>query len=125
MYVGFRIFESYRKSHVDNTFENIAELFHPEIKMLSAPGDVLDIKSLRIDTVFPDGSAIAETSKKLNPDSYEYAGSVKVLIPPVKNGAYYHQQILTLPSGKIIRQIGTFKGNVFEDTIPIIGYFDK
>lgn len=51
-----------------------------------------------------------------------------VLFQAKGNGSYYDDQVITIPQGKVFRQIGTFRYENTEHmkkTIPVIDIFDK
>lgn len=65
-----------------------------------------------------DGSAIAVA---------DY-GMKAVLFQAKGNGSYYDDQVITIPQGKVFRQIGTLQSENTEHmikTIPVIDIFDK
>lgn len=65
-----------------------------------------------------DGSAIAVA---------DY-GMKAVLFQAKGNGSYYDDQVITIPQGKVFRQIGTFRYENTEHmikTIPVVDIFDK
>lgn len=89
-----------------------------DITMYSNPQERLSEKEFTVIQVNNDGSAIAVAE----------LGTKAVLFQAKENGSYYDDQVITIPQGKVFRQIGTFRYENTEHmvkTIPVVGIFDK
>lgn len=89
-----------------------------DITMYSNPQERLSEKKFTVIQVNSDGSAIAVA---------DY-GTKAVLFQAKGNGSYYDDQVITIPQGKVFRQIGTFRYENTEHmikTIPVVDIFDK
>lgn len=84
-------------------------------------GQVIPIRKLHVIQVYDDGSALAIA------DDFGYYDTV-VAFPARDGSSYYDDQKIVIPSGKCIKQIGTFKymtRQEIEKTVPIVEIFDK
>ncbi len=95
--------------------------------MFPEPGQVMQIKSLQIMQVTLNGSALAYTSERAKSNTTFYYEPI-VLLPGNHNTSFYDNQIIDVPTGKVVRQVGTFKylaeSGAYK-TVPIIDIFDK
>lgn len=101
----------------------------PGISLFDEPGDVMTLKGFRFFQVLPNGTALAQSTDKANVryPNIEYGDPV-VFFLPVEGSTYYDDLILNVPSGKVVRQIGTYRyktKNEFVKTVPIVQIFDK
>lgn len=97
------------------------------ISMFAAPGEIMNLKSFEIMQVLPNGSALAQSSEKAK-TQYTFYGDPIVLFPAIEGTAYYDDQIIEVPTKKVVRQVGTFKytsGVGLNKTVPIVKFFDK
>lgn len=84
-------------------------------------GQVIPIREFRVIQVQGDGSALAMA------DDVDHYGTV-VAFPARDGSSYYDDQKIVIPSGKCVKQIGTFKymtRQEIEKTVPIVEIFDK
>ena len=100
----------------------------PGISMFSEAGQTMPLKSFRVFQVLPNGTALAESSEKDKVKySFEYGDPI-VLLLAAENSAYYDDQVIKVPAGKVVRQVGTYRyetQNDFVKTVPIISFLDK
>ena len=91
-------------------------------------GQTMPLKSFRVFQVLPNGTALAESSEKDKVKySFEYGDPI-VLLLAAENSAYYDDQVIKVPAGKVVRQVGTYRyetQNDFVKTVPIISFLDK
>ena len=109
-----------------STDSNISPENDPGITLFNEPGDNLGFRSFEVMQVLANGSALAHASDKIN-EQFFFNGTL-VLLMPDENNSYYDDQILKTPSGKITRQIGTYRYETKDKlvkTVPVVGYFEK
>ena len=91
--------------------------------LFDAPGQKIPGRQFEVNEVLADGSAIAE---------YDYIGAsdhdtslmgLSVFFPAKEGVHYYDNQVIKIPSGKKLRQIGSYK--YYSKTIPVVDIFDK
>lgn len=89
------------------------------------PGEVVDVKSYRVFQVIGDDAALVEGQTYENLEIY--TGAVYLLIN--EEGKYYYdEEIIRVPDGKVVRQVGIYKYPTKSDfikTVPIIEIMDK
>ncbi|MBQ5606327.1 MAG: hypothetical protein IIU87_03855 [Prevotella sp.] len=89
------------------------------------PGEVVDVKSYRVFQVIGDDAALVEGQTYENREIY--TGAVYLLIN--EEGKYYYdEEIIRVPDGKVVRQVGIYKYPTKSDfikTVPIIEIMDK
>ena len=89
-----------------------------DVTMYSTPQEKLQDSKFMVIQVNGDGSAIAVSD----------FGAKAVLFQPKENGSYYDGQEITIPQGKVFRQVGTYRYENTEHmvkTIPVVDIFDK
>jgi hypothetical protein len=94
------------------------------ITMFPEPGPVMDLKSFEILQVHSNGQALAYSSDKVPAQPIiDYHGPT-VLFLPDKNQPYYDHLVITVPEGKIVRQVGTYRYKARDGvkTVPIISF---
>lgn len=99
------------------------------ISMFSEPGDILALKSFKIFQVLPNGTALAQSTEKTNVryPNLEYGDPI-VFFLPEDGVTYYDDLIVKVASGKVVRQVGTYRyetKNEFVKTVPIVRILDK
>lgn len=102
---------------------------NPNVRMFEHPAQAIPIRAFRVMQVLDDGSALATatTYGTGEAEDIRYFGTV-VLFPSKEGTSYYDNQCISVPKGKILKQIGTFRyGSRQEDvkTVPILDFFDK
>ena len=99
------------------------------ITLFSEPGDIMSLKSFKIFQVLPNGTALAHSTDKANVryPNLEYGDPV-VFFLPEDGVTYYDDLIVKVSSGKVVRQVGTYRyetKNEFVKTVPIVRILDK
>lgn len=95
-----------------------------DIVMFDQPRPALDAKEFKVFQVLPDGSALAGADFTMDND---YGGTVVLFLNDNKE-AYYDDQRITVPEGKILKQIGTFKYETKQEivkTVPVVRLFNR
>ena len=100
------------------------------VTFFEEPGDIINEKSIKVFQVVAEDAALANGDTELIGGTSlkgMYAGPVYAIVSMQKN-AYYDDQIIKLPNGKVFRQIGVYKyptqkGKI--KTVPIIAIMDK
>lgn len=92
-------------------------------KMFDEPGKVVNEKSFKVLQVIHDNAALV-----YGKDQYgDYWGTL-YLITNNNNRYYYDDEIIEVPKGKCVRQLGIYKYQTKSEdykTVPIIGIGDK
>ncbi|MCM1078484.1 MAG: hypothetical protein NC344_00155 [Bacteroidales bacterium] len=81
-------------------------------------GDVISENSFKVFQVLDSGDALA-----LELGEYSISTGLVVLFLNEESNAYYDDQVITVPAGKCVRQIGTYKyttKNEIEKTVPVV-----
>lgn len=95
--------------------------YSDNIVLFEKPQQKINVKSFEIMQVFPNGNALATV------EDFSNLGMV-VLFLADNETPYYDDQKINVPTGKCVRQIGTYKYNTasdFEKTVPVIKIMDK
>ena len=124
--IGILYFISNRTSSVGSG--STALYGDPGISLFDEPGDAMSLKGFRLFQVLPNGAALAQSTNKANVQYYFEYGDPIVLFLPAEGTTYYDDLILKVPSGKVVRQIGTYRyetKNEFVKTVPIVQILDK
>ena len=98
---------------------------YPGVSLFEEPGDVLNFKSFEVSHVLDNGAALAFGSSNLNESYYAVNGTLVLLLPV---DSYYDVQIIKVPSGKQVRQIGTYRYTTklkTVKTVPIVELLDQ
>lgn len=96
------------------------------VELYEKPQQVIKTHKLKVFQVLEDGSALARVELDMeNPDDDNYG--LVVLFLSDENSTYYDDQIISVPEGKCLRQVGTFhymtRQNM-EKTVPVVEIFD-
>ena len=89
------------------------------VVLFEYPQQVVDVQELKVIQVFPHGGALAMVQ------DYGNFGTV-VALQAMEGGSYYDDQKITVPYGKRLRQIGTYRYTTrqnVEKTVPIVQLF--
>ena len=100
----------------------------PGISLFDEPGDVMSLKSFKIFQVLPNGTALAYSAEKTTVQYKWQYGEPVVFLLPEEGTTYYDDLVIKVPSGKVVRQIGTYRyetKNEFVKTVPIVKILDK
>ncbi len=100
----------------------------PGITIISEAVQTMPLISFIVYQVLPIVTALAESSEKDKVKySFEYGDPI-VLLLAAENSAYYDDQVIKVPAGKVVRQVGTYRyetQNDFVKSVPIINFLDK
>lgn len=94
---------------------------NPDVELFEKPTQTISAKEFRVIQVLDDGSALATIE-----DMNEF-GTV-VLFQAKEGASHYDDQIIKVPSGKVTKQVGTFKYETAQrmiKTVPIVEFFSK
>lgn len=89
-------------------------------------GEILSENQFKVFQVLEDGAALATELSSVIYDSEFYSGINVLFISEGKH--YYDDEIIRVPKGKCVRQIGVYKyptKNGTEKTVPIVEISDK
>ncbi len=93
------------------------------VNLFDEPGEIMDVKSYRVfQVIFEDGALVKEKS-----DYDSYYGKVCLLINS-EGKYYYDDEIIKVPKGKVVRQVGIYQyptNNNSIKTVPIIKIMDN
>ena len=98
----------------------------PGLTMFEQPADVISSDSFEVLQVVSGGNALANAGEKSYGGNYTYYGMV-VLFIANENTHYYDDQIISVPRGKCVRQIGTYQyeTKMGYKTVPAVAIFDN
>jgi len=91
--------------------------------MFEQEGNVISTNSFEVFQVLDSGDALANEI-----EDYGVASGVTVLFLAEDGASYYDDQVIEIPTGKCVRQLGTYKyptKSGFEKTVPIVGIRNK
>ncbi len=98
------------------------------VSYFDEPGSAMALKSFKVFQVTADGYALAESSEKAQVQwSIEY-GEPLVLLVPEGGSSFYDEQIIKVPQGKVVRQVGIFRYKTKTDdikTVPVVRFLNK
>ena len=98
----------------------------PRLTLFEQPAEVIPSDSFEVLQVVSGGNALANAGEKSYGGSYSYYGMV-VLFLSDGNTHYYDDQIISVPRGKCVRQIGTYQyeTKMGYKTVPAVAIYDK
>jgi len=91
--------------------------------MFEQEGEVISTRPFKVFQVLDSGDALANEIEE-----YGVASGVTVLFLAEDGASYYDDQVIEIPTGKCVRQLGTYKyptKSGFEKTVPIVGIRNK
>jgi len=91
--------------------------------MLEQEGRAISTNSFKVIQVLDSGDALANELEE-----YDLPTGVTVLFLAEDGASYYDDQVIKVPAGKCVRQLGTYKYTAksgFEKTVPIVGIRNK
>lgn len=97
------------------------------LTIFEEPADVIPTSSFEVFQVVQAGNALANAGEPRSfGDGYTYFGMV-VLFLADENTHYYDDQIINVPRGKCVRQIGTYQYETKDGykTVPAVAICDK
>lgn len=96
------------------------------VDLYEKPQQVIKTHKLKVFQVLEDGSALARVELDMENSDDDNYGLV-VLFLSDENSTYYDDQIISVPEGKCLRQVGTYhymtRQNM-EKTVPVVEIFD-
>lgn len=95
---------------------------NPNVELFEKPAQTIPAKEFSVMQVLDDGSALAIVEDLDN-------GYGTVVLFQAKEGvSYYDDQKIKVPSGKVAKQVGTFKYETAQHmikTVPVVEFFSK
>ena len=96
------------------------------LRLFEEEGECVSTNSFQVIQVLDSGSALAREIEK---DYFtSTATGITVLFLNEGNSSYYDEQIIKVPRGKCVKQIGVFKYNTrmdIEKTVPVVAKREK
>ena len=96
------------------------------LRLIEEEGECVSTNSFQVIQVLDSGSALAREIEK---DYFtSTATGITVLFLNEGNSSYYDEQIIKVPRGKCVKQIGVFKYNTrmdIEKTVPVVAIREK
>jgi hypothetical protein len=124
--VAFVIYSNRPESNQDKFVGSTeTDIEQPDgVKMFKEPGDVINERSFEVFQVVAENGALV-TGK--GDGNYMYTGPVYLLIND--DGKYYYdEEIIKLPKGKVVRQVGIYQYETKQailKTVPIIEFLNE
>lgn len=110
-----------KEASITNTEDNnVAYVLDDRIKLFEEPTDCVSTMTFRITRVIDEYYAEAEEVKRSTyPDGYmSFYGNLTVVIQSDNQDVFYDDQIIKVPAGKCMRQIGVYSYSI--DTYPVV-----
>lgn len=110
-----------KEASITNTEDNnVAYVLDDRIKLFEEPTDCVSTMTFRITHVIDEYYAEAEEVKRSTyPDGYmSFYGNLTVVIQSDNQDVFYDDQIIKVPAGKCMRQIGVYSYSI--DTYPVV-----
>ena len=98
------------------------ETFNSGVTLYEEPGQRILYDSFEVFQVLEDGSALAWENET------RFGHELLVLLPPRNGSTYYDNQIVNVPNGQVVREIGSYRyisGQNIVKTVPIVDFFKK
>ena len=98
----------------------ISEVKQSDIKLFEAPTDCVSTSDFKIKEVLDEYYAIAEEVEydTVLENYYTRFNGIKVVIKSEEKNKYFDEQIIKMPAGKCMRQIGVY--SKYSDTYPVV-----
>ncbi len=99
----------------------------PNLVLFEQPRQTIDATLFEVMQVLPDGSALATIEPDYTQVSHNESLWTVVLFQAKSGTSYYDRQIIRVPEGKCVRQIGTYKYETrmeITKTVPVVDFFD-
>ena len=111
---------SYSKRSVEGkSTAIISEVKESDIKLFEAPTDCVSTSDFKIEEVIDEYYAIAdEVEYNTVLKKYYSKYAIKVVIRSEEKNKYFDEQIIKMPAGKCMRQIGVY--TKYSDTYPVV-----
>lgn len=105
----------------------------PGVTLFEEPGEVMNLRSFKVKQVLSNGAVHMDGINKSKPGEFDFIAGTRVLFLPEDGVLYYDDQVITLPSTKCVRIIGTYRyettgfldSEKYVKTIPVLKVFDK
>lgn len=105
----------------------------PGVTFFDEPGEVMNLRSFKVKQVLVNGAVHMDGINKSKPGDFDFIAGTRVLFLPEDGILYYDDQVITLPSTKCVRIIGTYRyettgfldSDKYVKTIPVLKVFDK
>ena len=108
---------------VNSTQQGQANSIDRDVVMFEKPQQTIRCNKFQVFQVLPNGSALASGDD----DNLDYLGMVVMFLSD-DGSSYFDDQKIVIPSGKCVRQIGTYKYMTrqnLEKTVPVVEIMDK
>lgn len=111
---------SYSKRSVEGKSTTIiSEVKESNIKLFEAPTDCVSTSDFKIEEVIDEYYAIAdEVEYNTVLKKYYSKYAIKVVIKSEEKNKYFDEQIIKMPAGKCMRQVGVY--TKYSDTYPVV-----
>jgi hypothetical protein len=112
---------SYSKRSVEGKSTTIiSEVKESDIKLFEAPTDCVSTSDFKIKEVLDEYYAIAEEVEydTVLENYYTRYNGIKVVIKSEEKNKYFDEQIIKMPAGKCMRQIGVY--TKYSNTYPVV-----
>jgi hypothetical protein len=98
----------------------ISEVKESDIKLFAAPTDCVSTSDFKIKEVLDEYYAIAEEVEydTVLENYYTRYNGIKVVIKSEEKNKYFDEQIIKMPAGKCMRQIGVY--TKYSNTYPVV-----
>lgn len=95
------------------------------LTLFDEPGEVIESRSFKVFQALGEGSALvnAENPENEKFESYKYVDGLVCLLVDMDKKMYYDEEIVTVPEGKVARQIGVYQyetNGKYSKTVPVI-----
>lgn len=110
-----------------STTVNPVDEIDQNVELYDKPQQEIKASSLKVFQVLEDGSALASVELDIHHPRDCNFGLV-VLFLSDENSTYYDDQVISVPEGKCLRQVGTYRYMTrrnMEKTVPVVEIFDK
>lgn len=105
----------------------------PGVTLFDEPGEVMNLRSFKVKQVLSNGAVHMDGINKSKPGDFDFIAGTRVLFLPEEGVLYYDDQVITLPSTKCVRIIGTYRyettgfldSDKYVKTTPVLKVFDK
>ena len=115
-----RLSSSEEKSVEGKSTAIISEVKESDIKLFEAPTDCVSTSDFKIKEVLDEYYAIAEEVEydTVLENYYTRYNGIKVVIKSEEQNKYFDEQIIKMPAGKCMRQIGVY--TKYSNTYPVV-----
>ena len=96
------------------------------LTMFEKPEGVIQYESFKVFQVIDGGHALADAGEpRRYSGNYDYFGNMIVLFMADENTHYYDNQVITVPKGKLVKQVGVYQYPTERgyNTVPVVAIF--